>query len=212
MDKSAGDGADNAEDSGSSQSYPSTLPGIPKGSARRLFQRVPRPMKEETLKNHFDKIITIGQKQRYHRNQNDNQDLKQLATMHNSHVIALSQVCPNNLNGGLLTPLDLCDTNVTSPGVLSLGYQGSHAGGLALPNHSSVPSVLPSTGLSSSNPQPSGMGLGNNLSSPSGPMEASVRDSRYGVPRGVPLSADEQQRLQPKSHTGMMANDVQIEK
>lgn len=30
MDKSTGDGADSAEDSGSSQSYPSTLPGIPK--------------------------------------------------------------------------------------------------------------------------------------------------------------------------------------
>ena len=30
MDKGAGDGADSAEDSGSSQSYPSTLPGIPK--------------------------------------------------------------------------------------------------------------------------------------------------------------------------------------
>lgn len=30
MDKSAGDGADSAEDSGSSQPYPSTLPGIPK--------------------------------------------------------------------------------------------------------------------------------------------------------------------------------------
>ncbi|CAI8612409.1 unnamed protein product [Vicia faba] len=196
MDKSAGDGADSAEDSGSSQSYPSTLPGIPKGSARQLFQRLQGPMEEETLKTHFDKIISIGQKQRYHRNQNDNQDLKQIATVHNSHVIALSQVCPNNLNGGLLTPLDLCDTNVTSPDVLSLGYQGSHAGGLALPNHSSVPSVLPSTGLSSSNPPPSGMSLGNNLSSPSGSMAASVRDSRYGVPRGVPLSVDEQQRLQ----------------
>ena len=30
MDKSAGDGADSAEDSGSSQPYSSTLPGIPK--------------------------------------------------------------------------------------------------------------------------------------------------------------------------------------
>ncbi|XP_058756978.1 chromatin modification-related protein EAF1 B-like isoform X3 [Vicia villosa] len=197
MDKSAGDGADSAEDSGSSQSYPSTLPGIPKqGSARQLFQRLQGPMEEETLKNHFDKIIMIGQKQRYHRNQNDNQDLKQITTVHNSHVIALSQVCPNNLNGGLLTPLDLCDTNVSSPDVLSLGYQGSHAGGLALPNHSSVPSALPSTGLSSSNPPSSGISLSNNLSSPSGPMAASVRDSRYGVPRGVPLSVDEQQRLQ----------------
>ncbi|XP_004514270.1 chromatin modification-related protein EAF1 B-like isoform X2 [Cicer arietinum] len=196
MDKSAGDGADSAEDSGSSQSYPSTLPGIPKGSARQLFQRLQGPMEEDTLKSHFDKIIKIGQKQRYHRNQNDNQDLKQLAPVHNSHVIALSQVCPNNLNGGLLTPLDLCETNATSPDVLSLGYQGSHAGGLPLPNHGSVPSALPSSGLSSSNPPPSGMSLGNNLSSSSGPMAASVRDSRYGVPRGVPLSVDEQQRLQ----------------
>ena len=30
MDGTAGDGADSAEDSGSSQPYPSTLPGIPK--------------------------------------------------------------------------------------------------------------------------------------------------------------------------------------
>ncbi|KAG5094920.1 hypothetical protein JHK84_050508 [Glycine max] len=30
MDRTSGDGADSAEDSGSSQSYPSTLPGIPK--------------------------------------------------------------------------------------------------------------------------------------------------------------------------------------
>lgn len=35
MDRGAGDGADSAEDSGSSQSYPSTLPGIPK--ARIIF-------------------------------------------------------------------------------------------------------------------------------------------------------------------------------
>lgn len=30
MDRSSGDGADSADDSGSSQPYPSTLPGIPK--------------------------------------------------------------------------------------------------------------------------------------------------------------------------------------
>lgn len=75
-------------------------------------------------------------------------------------------------------PLDLCDTNATSPDVLSLGYQGSHAGGLALSNHGSVPSVLPSSGLNSSNPAPSGMGLGSNLSS-SGPMAASVRYAHF---------------------------------
>ena len=88
MERSAGDGADSAEDSGSSQSYPSTLPGIPKawlspiaffiffhclldgihvlafvswqGSARQLFQRLQGPMEEDTLKSHFEKIILIG--------------------------------------------------------------------------------------------------------------------------------------------------------
>ncbi|KAG4921641.1 hypothetical protein JHK86_050454 [Glycine max] len=39
------------------------------GSARQLFQRLQGPMEEDTLKSHFDKIIKIGQKQRYHRNQ-----------------------------------------------------------------------------------------------------------------------------------------------
>ncbi|KAL4321711.1 chromatin modification-related protein EAF1 B isoform X1 [Arachis hypogaea] len=196
MDRTAGDGADSAEDSGSSQSYPSTLPGIPKGSARQLFQRLREPMEEDTLKSHFDKIIKIGQRNDYRRNQNDNQDIKQLAPVHNSHMIALSQVCPNNLNGGVLTPLDLCDSNATSPELLSIGYQGSHAGGLPLPNHGSVPSALTTSGLNSPITPSSGMGLGNNLSSLSGPLTASVRDSRYGVPRTSPLSAEEQQRIQ----------------
>ncbi|XP_027353574.1 chromatin modification-related protein EAF1 B-like isoform X2 [Abrus precatorius] len=194
MDKSAGDGADSAEDSGSSQSYPSTLPGIPKGSARQLFQRLQGPMEEDTLKSHFDKIIKIGQKQRYHRNQNDNQDLK-LVPVHNSHVIALAQVRPSTLNGGFLTPLDLCETNATSPDVLSLGYQGSHAGSLALSNHGSVPAALPSAGPNSPIPPSSGMAPSNNLSS-SGSIAAPVRDSRYGVSRTPPLSVDEQQRIQ----------------
>ncbi|KAK8285589.1 hypothetical protein V6Z12_D08G234800 [Gossypium hirsutum] len=98
MDRS-GDGADSADDSGSSQPYPSTLPGIPKGSARRLFQRLQGPMEEDTLKSHFEKIILISKKQNYWRSQ----DLKQIVPVHNSHVIALKQVCPNNLNGGVLT-------------------------------------------------------------------------------------------------------------
>ncbi|KAF7845563.1 chromatin modification-related protein EAF1 B-like isoform X1 [Senna tora] len=195
MDRSAGDGADSAEDSGSSQSYPSTLPGIPKaGSARQLFQRLQGPMEEDTIKSHFEKIIKIGQKQHHRKNQNDNQDLKKISPVHNSHVIALSQVCPNNLNGGFLTPLDLCDINAPAPD--ALGYQGSHAGGLVLPNQGSVPSVLPTSGVNPSLPGSSGMVLGNNLPSPSGPATASVRDSRYGVPRTSPLSVDEQQRIQ----------------
>ncbi|XP_054782883.1 chromatin modification-related protein EAF1 B-like isoform X1 [Prosopis cineraria] len=196
MDRSAGDGADSAEDSGSSQSYPSTLPGIPKGSARQLFQRLQGPMEEDTLKSHFENIMKIGQKQYYRRNQNDIQDLKQIVPVHNSHVIALTQVCPNNLNGVLLTPLDLCDTNAPTPDALSLGYQGSTAGGLALSNQGSLPSMHPTSGANSSLPGSSGLALGNNLTSPSGPVPASVRDIRYGVPRTSPLSVDEQQRMQ----------------
>lgn len=34
---------------------------------------------------------------------NETHDLRQVVPVHNSHVIALSQVCPNNLNGCILT-------------------------------------------------------------------------------------------------------------
>ncbi|KAJ7961532.1 chromatin modification-related protein EAF1 B-like [Quillaja saponaria] len=196
MERNAGDGADSAEDSGSSQSYPSTLPGIPQGSARQLFQRLQGPMEEDTLKSHFEKIIKIGHKLHYRRNQNDNQDQKLIAPVHNSHVIALSQVCPNNLNGGFLTPLDLCDTTASTPDVLPLGYQGSHSNGLAISTQSSVVSLLPNSGTSSSLQGSSSMILGNNLPSPAGSLPASVRDGRYGVQRASSLPGDEQQRMQ----------------
>ncbi|KAF5930589.1 hypothetical protein HYC85_031462 [Camellia sinensis] len=57
------------------------------------------PMEEDMIKSHFGKIITISQKQHYCRIKNDNQDLKPIQP-HHSHTIALSQVCPNYLNGG----------------------------------------------------------------------------------------------------------------
>ncbi|XWS47236.1 hypothetical protein CRYUN_Cryun14cG0135200 [Craigia yunnanensis] len=194
MDRS-GDGADSADDSGSSQSYPSTLPGIPKGSARQLFQRLQGPMEEDTLKSHFEKIILIGKKQHYRRSQLDNQDPKQIVPVHNSHVIALSLVCPNNLNGGVLTPLDLCDAITSSQDVLPIGYQASHASGLAISNQAAVGSMLPASGANSSLQGSPGAVLGSNLSSPSAPLNASVRDGRYGVPR-TSLPADEQHRMQ----------------
>lgn len=46
------------------------------GSARQLFQRLQGPVEE------------------------DNQDPKQVQQPHSSHAFALSQVFPNNLNGG----------------------------------------------------------------------------------------------------------------
>ncbi|KAA8543485.1 hypothetical protein F0562_021020 [Nyssa sinensis] len=193
LDRTAGDGADSAEDSGSSQPYPSTLPGIPKGSARQLFQRLQGPMEEDTLKSHFEKIIMIGQKQHYRRTQNDNQDIKQIQP-HNSHALALSQACPNNLNGGSpLTPLDLCDATASSSDAVPIGYQGSHPSGLAISNQGTVGSMLPASGANSSLQGSTSMVPSSNFSSPSGPLNASAR---YGVPRTASVSIDEQQRVQ----------------
>ncbi|KAB2075397.1 hypothetical protein ES319_A07G218400v1 [Gossypium barbadense] len=191
MDRS-GDGADSADDLMSSQSCPSTLPGIPKGSARQLFQRLQGPVEEETLKSHFEKIILIGKKQHYRWSQHDNQDLKQIVPVHNSHVMSLSQVCPNNLNGGVLTPLDFCDAPASSKDVLPLGYQASS---LAISNQGAVGPRLPASGANSSLQGSSNAVLGSNLSSPSVTLDASVRDGRFGVPR-TSLPADEQHRVQ----------------
>ncbi|KAM7527408.1 hypothetical protein LguiB_030818 [Lonicera macranthoides] len=186
MDKNA-DGADSAEDSGSSQPYPSTLPGIPKGSARQLFQRLQGPMEEDTLKSHFEKIIIIGQKQHCRRTQNDNLDRKQLQQPHSSHTLALSQVCPNNLSGGpILTPLELCEATTSSPEA-SIGYQGPHTSGLPISNQGNAAPLLPASGTTSN------AVLGSNFSSPSVPLSASAR---YGIPRTGSLPIDEQQRMQ----------------
>ncbi|KAJ0779613.1 putative transcription factor MYB-HB-like family [Helianthus annuus] len=195
MDMNNGDGADSAEDSGSSQPYPSTLPGIPEGSARQLFQRLQGPMEEDTLKSHFEKIIMIGQKQHYRkRSQNDNQDPKQVQQPHSSHAFALSQVFPNNLNGGpVLTPLELAEAISSSPDVLPAGYQGFHSGGLPALNHGPVAPVLPG---STSAPGSSNPVHGSNLPSASAQLNPSVREGRYGVPRAGSLSVDDQQRMQ----------------
>ncbi|KAL0417464.1 UNVERIFIED_CONTAM: Chromatin modification-related protein EAF1 B [Sesamum radiatum] len=198
MDRTSGDGADSAEDSGSSQPYPSTLPGIPKGSARQLFQRLQGPMEEDMLKSHFEKIITIGQK-RHRKTQNDNQDPRQLQQPHSSHTTALSQVCPNNLNGGpILTPLDLCDAAISGPDMLSLGYQGPHSSGLAIPNQGTFTPMLPASGASSVLQGSPNMMIGSNFSSSPGPPNSSAsKDARYVVPRSGSVSADEQQSIQP---------------
>ncbi|XP_047981880.1 chromatin modification-related protein EAF1 A-like isoform X2 [Salvia hispanica] len=195
MDRSSGDGADSADDSGSLQPYPSTLPGIPKGSARQLFQRLQGPMEEDTLKSHFEKIIVIGQKQLYLKTQNDNQDPKQFQRPHSSHAIALSQVCPNNPNGGpVLTPLDLCDANFSGPDVLPLGYQGAHSSGLVIPNQAPMTQMLPASGATAPLQGASNM-IGNNFSSSPGPHNTSARDARYGLPRSGSLPAEENQRM-----------------
>ncbi|XP_039032556.1 chromatin modification-related protein EAF1 B-like isoform X1 [Hibiscus syriacus] len=206
MDRS-GDGADSADDSGSSLSYPSTLPGIPKGSARQLFQRLQGPMEEDTLKSHFEKIVLVGKKQHCWQTQHGNQGLKQIVPVHNSHVIAISQVCPNNLNGGILTPLDLCDAAASSQDVLPLGYQASHTSGLAASNQGAAGSTPPASGANSSLQGSSGLVLGSNLASPSTPLNASVRNiqqSNFSLP-GAVSGSDRMVRMLPGGNNlGMM--------
>ncbi|EEC82989.1 hypothetical protein OsI_28025 [Oryza sativa Indica Group] len=192
-EKGSGDGADSADDSGSSQHYQSTLPGIPKGSARHLFQRLQGPFEEETLKAHFEKIIFLGQKLHPNRRKGESQELKQINPLHSSHLHALSQACAP---GVILMPLDLCDAMTPNPDALSIGYSGSHASGLMLPNHpSSIGPTLPTGNMNTRLPGSPGMVLGNTLPSPSTPN--TPRDSqRYGMPRPTSLQGDEQQRIQ----------------
>uniref|UniRef100_A0A0E0LRU8 Myb-like domain-containing protein n=1 Tax=Oryza punctata TaxID=4537 RepID=A0A0E0LRU8_ORYPU len=192
-EKGSGDGADSADDSGSSQHYQSTLPGIPKGSARHLFQRLQGPFEEETLKAHFEKIIFLGQKLHPNRRKGESQELKQINPLHSSHLHALSQACAP---GVILMPLDLCDAMTPNPDALSIGYSGSHASGLMLPNHpSSIGPTLPTGNMNTRLPGSPGMVLGNTLPSPSTPN--APRDSqRYGMPRPTSLQGDEQQRIQ----------------
>ncbi|XP_047325794.1 chromatin modification-related protein EAF1 B-like [Impatiens glandulifera] len=196
MDKTGVDGADSAEDSGSSQPYPSTLPGIPKGSARQLFQHLQDPVEDKMIKTHFEKIVMISQKMIHRKSQNDYIDPKKIQP-HASHTLVL-QALPNYINGGPpATPLDLCDTPTSSPDGLVLGYQGSHStNGLAISHPSSVASVLPTSSPKASSIQSSSVAVhGNNFPSPSGPGNTSVRDGRYAVARSAAtLPVDEQQR------------------
>ncbi|KAJ8558250.1 hypothetical protein K7X08_005016 [Anisodus acutangulus] len=200
MDRSSGDGADSADDSGSSQPYPSTLPGIPKGSARQLFQRLQGPVEEDTLRSHFEKMISIGQKYLLRKNQGYKHDPRQLQQPHDSHTHAVSQLCQNNLNGGpVLTPLDLCDASSPSPDYLSAGCQGARP---------ALNSVLPASGANSAVQGSSSMIDGNNFPSSSSPINASVRDARYVVPRSASLPVDKHQWLQQYNQMRNMQSNM----
>ncbi|KAK3137821.1 hypothetical protein QOZ80_5AG0360920 [Eleusine coracana subsp. coracana] len=198
VDRSSCDGADSAEDSGSSQRYHNSLPGIPKGSARQLFERLQGPFEEENLKEHFEKIILLMQQVHSRHRQGNSQEIKPIMQPHNSHVIALSQTCVNKLQGGILMPLDLCDSmsphlDSITPGTLSLGSQ---INGLTLPNHQGFSGpATPTSNLSSRLPGAPGMVLGNNV--PSSSTWNTHRDSqKYGVPGLTSVQGDEQPKIQ----------------
>ncbi|KAL8137235.1 hypothetical protein V2J09_003236 [Rumex salicifolius] len=213
IEKSCADGADSADDSGCSQPYPSTLPGIPKalilfyyynilgnraveGGARQLFQQLRGPIEEDTIKSHFEKIILLGQLLHGRKKQ----EPKQLVPVHGSHASALLQVIPNNVNGGVLTPLDLCDMIASSPDVFSINYQSPHSGGgLPLANQGIAQPMHSSSGTNSLLQCPPGMGHASNLSAPSGQLSSPASVGRYGVQR-TSLPVNEQHRVQQYNH------------
>eukprot|EP00252_Welwitschia_mirabilis_P004098 TRINITY_DN1429_c0_g1_i1.p1 TRINITY_DN1429_c0_g1~~TRINITY_DN1429_c0_g1_i1.p1 ORF type:complete len:1421 (+),score=348.96 TRINITY_DN1429_c0_g1_i1:323-4264(+) len=186
MEKSGGDGGDSVEDSGSSQHYQSTLPGIPKGSARMLLQRLQGPMEEETLKTHFEKIVQAGQKHHTKKSQNDNQEQKH-TQVHPSHLQVIAQ-----LPTGLLTPLDLCDQAFS---------HSEHIGPYPLGAISPVP---PASGGISSVQGTTNLPPSANMASASATMSpvAAQRDvqHRFTSMRPMSVNIDEQQRLQQYNH------------
>ncbi|KAL3620367.1 hypothetical protein CASFOL_035279 [Castilleja foliolosa] len=144
MDRTSGDGADSAEDSGSSQPYSSTLPGIPK-EARDSYFNVYRDQWKKIPSN-----LTLIRSSLLVRDNRKSQGSKTTPVQHphSSHKVALFQVCPNNLNEGpILTPLDLCEaTTIAGTDMLHLGYPGPHSGGLALPNQGTATPMHPASG------------------------------------------------------------------
>lgn len=190
VERTTGDGGDSPEDSGSSQPYPSTLPGIPKGSARILLQRLQGPMEEDTLKTHFEQIVQIGQRQHARKIQNDNQELKQRVPVHSSHL-------PPIPRSSFPTPLDLCD-QAPPQTELPHGYQcqTSHANGLGMLNSlGSVSAVQPASGgispVQGTNNLPLGTGLV--ASSAALSVVTTSRDlPRFASARSVSVGMEEQ--------------------
>eukprot|EP01018_Ginkgo_biloba_P025815 Gb_03424 [translate_table: standard] len=202
MERTTGDGGDSPEDSGTSQPYPSTLPGIPKGTARALLQRLQGPMEEDALKTHFERIVQVGQRQHARKIVNDNQEQKLRAPVHYSHELAISQKCSNSLTGGFMTPLDLCDQAPTNTDMVPHTYQlqSSHASGLGMPNSlGAVSAVQPTSAeiplLQGTCNLPLGTGLG--ASSAALNVAPSARDvQRFASVRPISGSMDEQQQQQ----------------
>ncbi|KAL6511119.1 hypothetical protein OROGR_022243 [Orobanche gracilis] len=167
MDGTSGDAAGSAEDSGSSQPYPSTLPGIPKGSARQLFQCLLGPMEEDTIKSHFEKIILIGQKSHYRKTQMP-LDLCD-AGVSSPDLHSLGYQGPDS--SGLAIP----NQGTVNPMLPASGSRSAsqRSPNMTMGNHfSSSPDTL----------------------NPSASYNPS-RDGRYAGPRPGSVSADEQQRL-----------------
>ncbi|CAH1436609.1 unnamed protein product [Lactuca virosa] len=136
-------------------------------------------------------------KQHYRRTQ----DPKQLQQPHTSHAFALSQVMPNNLNGGPVLPSVLYY-------VVPVGFQGPS--GLPVLNHSTRPPMLPGSGPSPTPSAPSSSNSvhGTNLPSASSPLNPAGKEDTGSLERGryrynqmlSPRNAN-QSSLPPGSHS-----------
>lgn len=207
VERTTGDGGDSPEDSGSSQPYPSTLPGIPKGSARILLQRLQGPMEEDTLRTHFEKIVQIGQRQHARKIQNDNQELKQRVPVHPSHLPPISR-------SSVLTPLELCD-QAPPQTELPHGYQfqTSQANGLGMLNSlGPVSAVQPASGgispVQGTNNLPLGTGLV--ASSAALSVVTTSRDmQRFASARPVSVCMEEQQHRMQQYNPMMPGRNLQ---
>ncbi|XP_057842837.2 chromatin modification-related protein EAF1 B isoform X2 [Cryptomeria japonica] len=206
MERTSGDGGDSPEDSGSSQPYPSTLPGIPKGSARILLQRLQGPMEEEALKTHFEKIVQIGQQQHVRKIQNDNQELKQRAPIHPSHHMAIQNIA------GTFTPLDLCDKpSSTEISPQAFPTQGAHNSGM-LNSLGTVSPLQPGSVGIPSLQGPSSLPLGGNLVASSSGLNvagASRDMQRFSSGRPISVKMDEQQQRMQQYNQLIAARNLQ---
>lgn len=74
----------------------------------------------------------------------------------------------------MVIPLDLCEETSSNTDFLPVSYQVPH-GNLAMSNQGAVASMLPVSGVYPPVQVSGGMGMGTNLLSPSGPLNASLR-------------------------------------
>ncbi|GJN22105.1 hypothetical protein PR202_gb09641 [Eleusine coracana subsp. coracana] len=181
VDRSSCDGADSAEDSGSSQRYHNSLPGIPKACSSTTLCLGNLLLCGMVVQGSYLNDFKDHSRKRISRN-----ILKKLYYSCNKYIPDIDR------------PLDLCDSmsphlDSITPGTLSLGSQ---INGLTLPNHQGFSGpATPTSNLSSRLPGAPGMVLGNNV--PSSSTWNTHRDSqKYGVPGLTSVQGDEQPKIQ----------------
>eukprot|EP00850_Spirogloea_muscicola_P003444 SM000014S00232 [mRNA] locus=s14:61482:70026:- [translate_table: standard] len=128
IDKLEGGEGDEASDDQRGGAFP----GLPKGSARALLQRL-HPQEEDTLKEHLSEIVRLEHLRRIKRKaQEEAQRPKDLCSCHISHSHVVSQAITSSNSGmALPMPLELLEEAVTSGEVAAVPLYSQAAPGLA---------------------------------------------------------------------------------